>query len=57
MHRAPARTFEDLEVACWIMKVYKRLAQGGMASLCARTGDLLLEALPWLLSVPHGRDH
>lgn len=42
---------------CWIMKVFERLAQGGMASLCARTGDLLLKALSWLLSVPYGRDH
>lgn len=42
---------------CWIMKVFKRLAQGSMARLCARTGDPLFEALSWLLSVPHGRDH
>lgn len=42
---------------CWIIKVFKRLTQGSMAYLCARTGDLLLEALSWLLSVPNGRDH
>lgn len=38
---------------CWIMKVFQRLAQGSMAHLCSRTGGLLLEALSWLLFVPH----
>lgn len=46
---------------CWSKRGFKRLAQGHMASFCARTGDLLLEALCaahdgcWLVAVPGGR--